>query len=246
MVSPVDERTETNYLNGTPLRTVLNIMFRIAPGLALFGLLAGRAAPARAEAVYATPQSVLASFFPKSERVTYRTLALDVRGKARLAHRLGYTPSRDSYTIFVALTQGKVDGYAVIDDELGLHQPITFATRLTSKGVVDRVEIMVYREPRGDEVRDPRFRKQFEGKSAADPLRIDRDIDAVSGATVSSASLATGVRRAAILVKELGFETAAPSTVAAGKTPAPAKPAARVANGAQFALQSTASPTARP
>jgi electron transport complex protein RnfG len=220
-------------------------MFKTASALALFGLLAAHPAPARAgssEVVYATPKTVLASFFPKSERVTYRTLPLDARAKARLAHRLGYTPARDSYTVFVAMTQGKVDGYAVIDDELGLHQPITFATRLTSRGVVDRVEIMVYREPRGDEVRDPRFRKQFEGKSAADPLRIDRDIDAVSGATVSSASLAAGVRRAAILIEELGLETAAPSTVAATKSPAPA----RVATGAQFALRSTASSTARP
>ena len=221
-------------------------MFRTAPALALYGLLAGTPAPARAEpseVVYSTPKTVLASFFPKSERVTYRTLPLDARGKVRLAHRLGYTPARDSYTVFVALTQGKVDGYAVIDDELGLHQPITFATRLTSRGVVDRVEIMVYREPRGDEVRDPRFRKQFEGKTAADPLRIDRDIDAVSGATVSSASLATGVRRAAILVEELALASAAPSTVAAVQAPAPA----HVASGAQMALRSTtASTTARP
>ena len=208
--------------------------------MALFGLLAGQPAPARAEpseVVYATPKTVLASFFPKSERVTYRTLPLDARAKARLAHRLGYTPARESYTVFVALTQGKVDGYAVIDDELGLHQPITFATRLTSRGVVDRVEIMVYREPRGDEVRDPRFRKQFEGKTAADPLRIDRDIDAVSGATVSSASLATGVRRAAILVEELALEASAPSTVAAA-SPAPTPAGAR-RPGAQFALRST-------
>jgi len=59
------------------LRTVLNIIFRTAPALALFGLLAGRPAPVRAEpseVVYATPKTVLASFFPKSERVTYRTL----------------------------------------------------------------------------------------------------------------------------------------------------------------------------
>jgi len=188
--------------------------------LALLALVGGQAAPARAEpseVVYATPKSVLASFFPKSERVTYRRLALDAHLKARLVQRLGYTPARDSYTIFVALTQGKVDGYAVIDDELGLHQPITFATRLSSRGVVDRVEIMVYREPRGDEVRDPRFRKQFEGKTAADPLRIDRDIDAVSGATISSASLATGVRRAAILVEELVLAASTPSTVATAR-----------------------------
>jgi Na+-translocating ferredoxin:NAD+ oxidoreductase subunit G len=176
--------------------------------LALLGLLAGAPAPVRAEpseVVYATPKTVLASFFPKSERVTYRTMALDARAKARLGHRLGYAPARESYTIFVALTQGKVDGYAVIDDELGLHQPITFATRLTSKGVVDRVEIMVYREPRGDEVRDPRFRKQFVGKTSQDRLRVSDDIDAVSGATVSSVSLAVGVRRATVLVEDLAL-----------------------------------------
>jgi electron transport complex protein RnfG len=214
-------------------------MFRTAPALVMLGLLAGQPAPARAaDVVYATPKTVLASFFPKSERVTYRTLALDASAKARLARRLGYAPARDSYTVFVALTQGKVDGYAVIDDELGLHQPITFATRLSSRGVVDRVEIMVYREPRGDEVRDPRFRRQFEGKTAADPLRIDRDIDAVSGATISSASLATGVRRAAILIEELA--SVDPSTVAIARTPA------RVAGGGSLALQSAAPTTARP
>jgi Na+-translocating ferredoxin:NAD+ oxidoreductase RnfG subunit len=113
-----------------------------------------------------------------------------------------------------------VDGYAIVDDEQGLHQPITFATRLSPRGMVERVEIMVYREPRGDEVRDPRFRKQFEGKTAQDSLRLGRDIDAVSGATVSSASLATGVRRAAVLVEELalGLSTVASVPDAASGT----------------------------
>ena len=166
---------------------------------------AGAESAPRAEASYYTTRGMLAEFFPHSERVTYRTFTLDAPVRARLAQRLGYAPARDRYTIFVATTQGKVDGYAVVDDEQGLHQPITFATRLSSRGSVERVEIMVYREPRGDEVRDSRFRKQFEGKTAQDPLRLGRDIDAVSGATVSSASLATGVHRAAVLVEELAL-----------------------------------------
>ena len=166
----------------------------------------------RAETTYYTPRSLLSDFFPKSERVTFRTFTLDPSVKARLTQRLGYAPAKDRYTVFIATTQGHVDGYAVIDDEPGLHQPITFATRLSPRGAVERLEIMVYREPRGDEVRDTRFRKQFEGKTAQDPLRLNRDIDAVSGATVSSASMATGVRRSAILVEELAIGL---STVAA-------------------------------
>ena len=172
---------------------------------------------ARAETSYFTTRTVLAEFFPKSEHVGYRTFAIEPSIRGRLAQRRGYAPARDKYTIYVATTQGKVDGYAIVDDEKGLHQPITFATRLSPRGIVERVEIMVYREPRGDEVRDVRFRKQFEGKTSHDPLRLSRDIDAVSGATVSSASLAVGVHRATILVEELalGLSTLASAPAAA-------------------------------
>ena len=173
--------------------------------------------PARAETSYFSTRTVLAEFFPKSDHVSYRTVAIDPSIRGRLAQRLGYAPARDKYTIYVATTQGKVDGYAIVDDEKGLHQPITFATRLSPRGIVERVEIMVYREPRGDEVRDERFRKQFQGKTSQDPLRISRDIDALSGATVSSASLAVGVRRATVLVEELalGLSTLASAPAAA-------------------------------
>jgi hypothetical protein len=173
----------------------------------------------RTETSYYSTRSVLAEFFPRSEHVGYRTFNLDKSIRARLAQRLGYAPARDKYTIFVATTHGQVDGYAVVDDEQGLHQPITFATRLSPRGIVERVEIMVYREPRGDEVRDPRFRKQFQGKTAQDPLRLNHDIDAVSGATVSSASLAVGVHRATVLVEELALGL---STLASAPQPAPA------------------------
>jgi electron transport complex protein RnfG len=212
------------------LRTVIKIT---AAALALSIAVAAAPPAARADSAapaetsYYSTRSVLAAFFPGSEHVGYRTFALDRSIRTRLAQRLGYAPARDKYTIFVATTRGKIDGYAVVDDEQGLHQPITFATRLSPRGMVERVEIMVYREPRGDEVRDARFRKQFQGKTAQDPLRLNRDIDAVSGATVSSASLAVGVRRATILVEELalGLSTLASAPAAAPTEERASRPA---------------------
>ena len=62
---------------------------------------------------------------------------------------------------------------------------------------------MVYRERYGDEVRDPRFRQQFVGKTAADPLRPGEEVVAVSGATISSRAMALGVRRCLVLFDEL-------------------------------------------
>jgi Na+-translocating ferredoxin:NAD+ oxidoreductase subunit G len=199
------------------LRTVIKISLLLA--LAGPTSSAGAETPTPSETSYYSTRAILTAFFPKSERVTYQTFVLDPSLRARIKQRLGYAAPHDRYTIFIAQTQGRVDGYAVIDDELGLHQPITFATRLSSHGMVERVEIMVYREPRGDEVRDARFRKQFEGKTAQDPMRLDRDIDAVSGATVSSASMAVGVRRAAVLVEELALGMSALASTA--NAPAP-------------------------
>jgi hypothetical protein len=189
------------------LRTVINIARACVRLFAAAVIVAVVAAPGTARAAeegnYFTTRSVLGAFFPKSDRVTYETVTLTSPVKERIARRLGYSPAAGCYTIFIATTAGNVDGYAVIDSELGEHQPITFATKLSPQAVVEQVEIVTYREPRGDEVRDARFRRQFVGKTGRDPLRLNRDIDAVSGATISSGAMAVGVRRAAVLVDEI-------------------------------------------
>jgi Na+-translocating ferredoxin:NAD+ oxidoreductase RnfG subunit len=130
-------------------------------------------------------------------------VAIDGTETARVAQRLGYTPARSSYTFYVATSGGHVDGYAFIDEEKGEHLPITFAVKLSPTGKVMRQEIVVYREARGDEVRDERFRAQFVGKSARDAIDTDQDIVAVSGATISSRAMAVGVKRAVVLFDEL-------------------------------------------
>lgn len=165
---------------------------------------------ARADGPGASPvRTVLQSFFPQSQRVSPRSIDLTAAQKQRLESKLGVALGKDHWVVFVARTGERIDGYAIVDDEMGQHQPITFATKLSPRGAVERLEIVVYREPRGDEVRDPRFRRQFEGKTAQDPIRLGRDIDAVSGATISSGSMAVGVRRAVALLEELVLAPAA-------------------------------------
>lgn len=177
----------------------------VALGLAMLAvsLMPPSSARADTDVSYFTTRSVLRAFFPKSEKVSFRTVDLTPELKQRITRRLGYAPAAEHYTIFVATTRQDVDGYAIIDDQLGEHQPITFATKLSPRAVVERVEIVTYREPRGDEVRDARFREQFVGKTARDPLRLNHGIDAVTGATVSSAAAVVAVRRAAVLVDEV-------------------------------------------
>ena len=48
----------------------------------------------------------------------------------------------------------------------------------------------------GTKVRDAEFLSQFRGKKATDPLEVREDVDAITGATISSRAVANGVRRA--------------------------------------------------
>lgn len=163
---------------------------------------AGSAFEARADEVYWTPKALLKDFFPKSEKVTY--LSLEIAGhRAEIEKRLGYTPPKPKYVIFVAKTGEQIDGYAVIDEELGQHEPITFGVKLSATGAVERTEVMAYRERYGSEIREARFRQQFTGKSSSDAIRAGDDVVVISGATISSKSITIGVRRAVALVSVL-------------------------------------------
>jgi hypothetical protein len=71
------------------------------------------------------------------------------------------------------------------------------------KGQVLNIEVLVYREAKGSEVRTKRFNAQYEGKTLFDPIRINRDIINISGATMSVRSMSAGVKRALVMVDEL-------------------------------------------
>src|SRR5882672_9574589 len=89
-----------------------------------------------------------------------------------------------------------IDGFAVVRNVLGKDQPITFLVATDTTGALRDVDILVYREPYGGEVAYEAWRKQFRGKTAADPLIVGRDVRSISGATISANSVTLGVRSA--------------------------------------------------
>jgi hypothetical protein len=86
-------------------------------------------------------------------------------------------------------------GWFIVDEVLGKHELITYAVALDPQGRVAGIEILEYRESHGGEVRDPRWRAQFTGKTARDPLQLDRDIRNISGATLSCRHVTDGIKR---------------------------------------------------
>ena len=152
--------------------------------------------------VYLTEEQALKLLFPKSQQVRAEDLRLTPEQKARIQEKIGWKFPEESFRAFKAESNGTVDGYAVIQETIGKHRPITYIVGVTPDGKVSDVEILVYRESKGSEVRMKRFNSQYEGKSPLDPIRINKDIINITGATMSVRSVRAGVKRALVLVDE--------------------------------------------
>lgn len=150
--------------------------------------------------VYYTVQQLLADQFKGSQRVSFKRVDVGDALRGRLEREAGVKLPKGKYTFYVASSEGHVDGYALFDEERGQHEMIGFATFFDAKGAVTRVEVTAFREPHGDGVRAAQFRKQFVGRTARSGFSPNSDIDAISGATISSRALCKGVRRAAALL----------------------------------------------
>jgi hypothetical protein len=146
-----------------------------------------------------TPEKLLGQQFKSSTRVSYVRVHVDPAQRAKVRARLGRDLPKLDYTFFVARSGDRIDGFALFDEQLGQHEPISFATFLDPNGQITRVEVVSYREPYGDGIRAERFRKQFVGRGVHSRFRPGDDIDIISGATISSRSACIAVERAAAL-----------------------------------------------
>src|SRR5437667_38411 len=149
-----------------------------------------------------TEEQALKLLFPKSQDIKAEELRLTPEQKARIQERIGWKFPEESFHAFKAETNGKIDGYAVLQETIGKHRPITYLVGVTPDGKVSDVEILVYRESKGSEVRKKRFNSQYEGKTVLDPIRINKDIINITGATMSVRSVSAGVKRALVLIDE--------------------------------------------
>ncbi len=148
-----------------------------------------------------TQEQALKIVFPKSESVKAEMKALSEDQRKTLEENTGLRFAETDYPTFVASTKGQPEGYAVILNEIGKHENITFIVGVSPKGKVMEVAVMEYRESRGEEVKEQRFLSQFRGKKSTDPIRVNQDIVNYTGATLSSYAIARGVRRALALTQ---------------------------------------------
>jgi len=172
------------------------------PALLLVASMVGSALAAEGHAqVYFSVRGLLADQFRQSEVVDFKRVQLSARAREQIEQELGEKLDKGEYIFYVAHSGESIDGYALFDREIGQHEYIDFAVFFDPRGRVTRVEVVAYREPYGDAIRSHRFREQFVGKAADSGFRPGKDIDIVSGATLSARAMAKAVQRASLLLR---------------------------------------------
>ena len=169
---------------------------------------------------FMTEEEAVKAVLPKSQHVRKELLRLTAEKKDLIEQRIGWKFPEDSFELYIGQTGDKIDGYAMVHHTIGKYKPMTYMVGVDAKGTCTDVELLVFRDAKGSEVRTKRFNSQYDGKTVTDPIRINKDIINISGATMSVRSMSAGVKRVLVLVDEFYLKPAGlgSDTVASRKT----------------------------
>ena len=152
--------------------------------------------------IYFTEEEAAKVMFPDSGNIRKEKLAINLAQKSLVQRIIGWEFPETSFDVYIGETRGKIDGYALVQNTIGKHRPITYMVGVDATGSVTNFEVLIYREARGNEIATRRFNFQYEGKRVDDAIRINRDIINITGATMSVRSASAGVKRVLVLVNE--------------------------------------------
>ena len=170
--------------------------------------------------VFMTEEDAVKIMLAGSDRVRKDVIRLSQEKKDAIEQRIGWKFPEESFELYIGETGDRIDGYAMVHNTIGKHKHMTYMVGVDNRGACKDVELLVFREAKGSEVRRKRFNAQYEGKTVSDPIRINKDIINITGATMSVRSISAGVKRVLVLVDEFYLKPAGmgSDTVAAKKS----------------------------
>jgi len=152
-----------------------------AMGWALL-MLTAAITPVQARGVYQQPAEFIRESFngsPPPPSALWLTAALQSGVRAILKHpyrrlriRYWHANSRSAWVL----------------DEVGKEAPITVGI-VVRQGQIEKLRVLVYRESRGEEVRQPFFTAQFRGQVLRKNGQLSKPVDGITGATLSVRAL---------------------------------------------------------
>lgn len=106
--------------------------------------------------------------------------------------------SVDKQFVWQIKIDNKLIGYALMDNVIGKVQPITYLILYTDDLSVSHVKVLRYREQIGGAIQNPRWLEQFKGLKPESSFARGKDVDGITGATISVDALAAGLKRMSV------------------------------------------------
>ena len=150
-----------------------------------------------------TTEAILKQELGKSISIAEDKFTIPAKAKKNAESSAKQKFLNDFIYIYKVSEKGKIKAYGFLDNVKGKAMPITFLVVFNTKGVILSSHIVKYREQYGGEVASKVWNKDFKGKDAGSDYTVGKSIDAISGATISANSVSKGIKKLAILFKEI-------------------------------------------
>lgn len=146
-------------------------------------------------AEYLTIPAAQKALFPEATDFAAANVQLTDEQRDAIKRLSGSRQRSAVQSVWRAERQGELLGWFILDEVIGKHEFITYAAAITPPGKIRGVEVLVYRETYGYQIREAQWREQFRDKALGDAFKLDADVKNITGATLSCRNVANGLKR---------------------------------------------------
>jgi Na+-translocating ferredoxin:NAD+ oxidoreductase RnfG subunit len=146
-------------------------------------------------AEYLTIPAAQRALFPEARQFVDASVQLSDEQRDEIRRLSGVRQRFPQQAVWRAKRDDELLGWVIVDNVIGKHEFITYAAGISPAGRVVGIEVLVYRETYGSEIRRSAWRDQFRDKVLTDAFKLDQDVTNLSGATLSCRSVTDGVKR---------------------------------------------------
>jgi hypothetical protein len=144
--------------------------------------------------VYHSRESALRLAFPDADRIEARDLFLSGADAAEIERAARVPVESRLVTVYVGHRRGEIAGYAFLDTHAVRTLPETLLVVLDAHGRVAGTHLLAFHEP--PEYAPPeRWLARFAGRDLDEERWTRRDVDALSGATLTAVAIGAATRR---------------------------------------------------
>lgn len=139
----------------------------------------------------------------KCDEVIFEKFQIDKKLRAKIERKTGQRFFGDFVYKWKVYKSDTLSNVVFLDNVLGKTLPISFMVVFDLSGNVVMSDVVKYRESHGGQVQEDNWHTQFVGRNDSSGFVVGKDIDGISGATISSNSVSKGIKKLCLLFAEI-------------------------------------------